>query len=49
MRVIRDTQSVSTRVVLADTGEEDGCVEGVEGSVFAKVLCVVGDGLRIWA
>lgn len=24
----------------------DGCVEGVEGSVFAKVLGVVGDRLR---
>ncbi|KAM7336194.1 hypothetical protein ACRRTK_004687 [Alexandromys fortis] len=38
MRVIRDTQSISTRVALADTGEENGCVEGVEGSMFAKVL-----------
>lgn len=33
-------------MALADTGEEDGCVEGVEGSVFAKVLGVVGDGHR---
>lgn len=46
MRVIRDTQSISTRVALADTGEVNGCVEGVEGSMFAKVLGMVGDGLR---